>query len=518
MALLRIEAVTKIYPGVIANQDITLDFHAGEIHAVLGENGAGKSTLMNVLYGLTRPDSGRFYWREKPVDIRHTRDAIQVGIGMVHQHFNLVPCFSALENIALAEAPSWRKPGLHWGAWRAKVAELCDQFDLKIDVEVPVERLTLVGRQQVEILKNLAADAQLLILDEPTAVLSPPEVDDLFAILRRLTAADRAVVLITHKLPEVKRFSQRVSVLRGGRLIATHSTDTVSESQLVQEMVGRAVSLDLGRRSRRTCEHGEVALQVTDLAVEAGKNGEDLNGISLQVFRGEILGVAGVEGNGQSTLFETICGLRQAKSGAIEILGRAGVPSIRGLRNLPVGRIAEDRQTTGLLPDMSVSENLILRGYDRPPLSRLGWLKAGEIEALTQRLFAEFDVRASGLDAVVRRLSGGNQQKIILARELSAEPELLVISNPVRGLDIGVTEYVYRLIEAQRARGCAVLLISCDLEEIMTLTDRVAVLYRGQLMGIVKTEENRRMEIGQMMAGIRNAARFSSEALSAENS
>jgi simple sugar transport system ATP-binding protein len=324
------------------------------------------------------------------------------------------------------------------------------------------------------------------------------------------------VVLITHKLPEVKQFSQRVSVLRGGRLIATHFTGDVSESKLVQEMVGRAISLNRARAARPLRERGQVALKVTDLHVEARENGETLDGISLDVVRGEILGVAGVEGNGQRTLFETICGLRAAQAGTIEVLGRAGRPTLREFRDLPIGRIAEDRQTTGLLPDMSVAENLILRGFDRPPLSRFGWLRAGEIETFTARLFGEFDVRASGLDAQVRRLSGGNQQKIILAREISAEPELLVIANPARGLDIGVTEYVYRLIEAQRDKGCAVLLLSCDLEEIMSLTDRVAVLYRGRLMGIVKTEENRRMAIGQMMAGLRSATE--AEALATENS
>jgi simple sugar transport system ATP-binding protein len=503
MALLRVEAITKIYPGVVANQDISLDFHAGEIHALLGENGAGKSTLMNVLYGLTPADAGHIYWQDRPVEIRHTRDAIALGLGMVHQHFNLVPCFSALENIALAETPSLRHPTLRWGRWRARVAELCRQFELEIDPDVPVERLPLVSQQRVEILKTLAADARVLILDEPTAVLAPPEVEELFALLRRLTADGRAVLLITHKLPEVKQFSQRVSVLRGGRLIATHRTDEVTESQLVQEMVGRAVSLDVGRAARSHRRGPTPALRTIDLEVEEGDAGESLHGLSLEVFPGEILGVAGVEGNGQRALFEAVCGLRQAKSGMIEILGHGGRPSPREARRLPIGRIPEDRATTGLLPEMSVAENLILRGYDRPPLSAYGWQRAGAIAERTRRLYAEFDMRASGLDAAVGRLSGGNQQKIILARELSTEPELLVIANPVRGLDIGVTEYVYRLLAAQSERGCAVLLISCDLEEIMALSDRVAVLYRGELMGIVKTEESRRLEIGRMMAGVR---------------
>jgi simple sugar transport system ATP-binding protein len=515
MALLRTEGITKIYPGVVANQDITLDFQAGEIHALLGENGAGKSTLMNLLYGLIRPDAGRIYWQEKEVEIRHTRDAIRLGIGMVHQHFNLVPCFTALENIALAETPSLLRPRLRLDTWREKVTALCGQFALKVELDVPVERLPLGGQQRVEILKTLAADAQLLILDEPTGVLSPPEVEDLFAILRRLTAAGRGVLLITHKLPEVRQISQRVSVLRGGRLIATHRTDEVSEPQLIGEMLGRAASLEGRRGSETSRARGTSALEISHLDVKSAGKEESLHDVSLEVFRGEILGVAGVEGNGQGALFNVICGLREATAGSIKILGRNGPMTPRELRALSIGRVSEDRQTTDLLLDMTIAENLILRGYDRPPLSHGGWQNRTAIAAHTQRLFTGFDVRASGPDAVVRRLSGGNQQKIILARELSEQPELLIIANPVRGLDIGATEYVYGLIAAQCERGAAVLLISSDLEEIMALSDRVAVLYQGRLMGTVKTEESRRMEIGRMMAGVQSATESASAGLRA---
>ena len=498
------EEITKVYPGVVANAGITLEVDAGEIHALLGENGAGKSTLMNILYGMNQPDSGQIRWRGEPVRIAHANDAIRLGIGMVHQHFHLVNCFTAVENILLQTPPSLRRPWLNAHAARSRLRELCAEFGLQLELDRRIEELSLGGRQRVEILKALAAGARLLILDEPTAVLSPPEVADLFAVLRRFTAGGGAVLLITHKLREVREISARVSVLRSGRLVFGRATADTTEAELVQQMVGRAVSLDTGAdpARQRAAADAPTALRLENLSVEA-EGREALHDLSLQVRRGEILGIAGVEGNGQQTLFDALGGIRHPSAGRIEILGEdtTHFPP-RRLRRLSLGRIPEDRHTTGLMLDLSIEDNLILADYDRPPLSRRGWRRAGQVRARTRDLFRRFDIRAPGLRTTTRTLSGGNQQKIILARELHHDPALLVVANPVRGLDIGATEYVYGQLRRQREAGAAVLLISSDLEEVLALSDRVAVLYRGRLMGTVEAEESQRDRIGSMMAGV----------------
>ena len=508
MSLLRMEEITKVYPGVIANAGITLDVDGGEIHALLGENGAGKSTLMNILYGMTQPDSGRILWEGEPVRIAHTNDAIRLGIGMVHQHFHLVNCFTVVENILLQTPPSLRRPWLDTRAARVRLRKLCEEFGLHLNLDDRIDDLSLGGRQRVEILKALDGGARLLILDEPTAVLSPPEVADLFAILRRFTAGGGAVLLITHKLREVREISARVSVLRAGRLVFGKPTHETTEAELIQQMVGRPVSLNADMAPARldVSPEAPAVLRVEHLSV-GGEDSEALRDISLHVRSGEILGIAGVEGNGQQPLFDTLTGVRHPSSGRIEILGKDTTRlTPRQLRHLSLGRIPEDRHTTGLMLGLSVEDNLILDDYDCPPLSRRGWRRDGQVRARTRELFRRFDIRAPGLNTITRTLSGGNQQKIIIARELHDAPALLIVANPVRGLDIGATEYVYGQLRRQREAGAAILLISSDLEEILGLSDRVAVLYRGRLMGTMEASRDRRDEIGSLMAGISEPA------------
>jgi ABC-type uncharacterized transport system ATPase subunit len=508
MSLLRMEEITKVYPGVIANAGISLGVDTGEIHALLGENGAGKSTLMNVLYGLTQPDAGRILWRGEPVRIGHANDAIRLGIGMVHQHFHLVPCFTVVENILLQTPPSLRRFWLNARAARARLRDLCAELGLQLDLDRRIEELSLGGRQRVEILKALSAGARLLILDEPTAVLSPPEVAGLFDILRRFVAGGGAVLLITHKLREVREISTRVSVLRAGRLVFGSRTDETTEAGLAEQMVGRPVALTTGADPERgqVAADAPVVLRVSNLAAGAGGRAA-LHDVSLAVRRGEILGIAGVEGNGQQTLFDVLGGVRHPAEGRIEIVGTDTTRfNARRLRRLSLGRIPEDRHTTGLLLDLSIEDNLILRHYDRPPLSRWGWRRRWQVQARARSLFRRFDIRAPSLRTTVRVLSGGNQQKIVLARELHENPALLIVANPVRGLDIGATEYVYGQLQEQRKAGAAILLISSDLEEILALSDRVAVLYGGRLLGTVEASESRRNQIGSLMAGIEATA------------
>jgi simple sugar transport system ATP-binding protein len=508
MPLLLMEGITKVYPGVVANAGITLGVDAGEIHALLGENGAGKSTLMHVLYGLTQPDSGKILWRGEPVRIAHANDAIQLGIGMVHQHFHLVGCFTAVENILLQTRPSLLRPRLDLKSARARLSGLCEEYGLRVDLDRPIEEMSLGGRQRVEILKAVDGGARLLILDEPTAVLSPPEVADLFDFLRRFIEGGGAALLITHKLREVREISHRVSVLRAGRLVFNGLTGATTEQELVRHLVGRDVSLAESPGQARTPpqENAPTRLRVADLSVAtAGR--EALHDISLEVRRGEILGIAGVEGNGQETLFDALGGLQRVSAGHVEMLGEDTTHATPArLRRLSLGRIPEDRHATGLLLDLNIEANLILNLYNRAPYSSAGWRRDGPIRTLTRDLFLRFDIRAPGLQTIVRSLSGGNQQKIILARELHRNPALLIVANPVRGLDIGATEYVYGQLRKQREAGAAILLISSDLEEILNLSDRVAVLYRGKLMGTLDAAQASRDRVGSMMAGFAPAA------------
>ncbi len=502
--MLLMEAITKRYPGVIANREITLEVQAGEVHALLGENGAGKSTLMNILYGMTAPDQGRIFWQGLETRINSTRQAIRLGIGMVHQHFMLVPPFTALENIVLHTPSTLRQPWLRLDSARPRIERLCAEYGLEVALDSPIEAMSLGMQQRVEIVKALYRGARLLILDEPTAVLTPPEVERLFGVLRRLVTSGRAVLLISHKLDEVMAISQRVSVLRDGRLIATLNTAETSPDALARLMVGRTVMLPALHPDAPTPQHrdDQPALRIENLSVPPVQGHDTLRDVSLNVYPGEILGIAGVDGNGQRALLETLCGIRKPASGAIHLLGHETTHlAPRQIAALNIGRIPDDRQTMGLLLDMPIRDNLILQNYDRAPLAWRGWRRPAQIGAFARELVSRFDIRVPGLATPVRKLSGGNQQKVILAREMHHDPRVLIVANPTRGLDIGATEYVYQQLLRQREQGAAILLISSDLEEVLALSDRVAVMYEGAIVGTLPAAEASRDQVGLMMGG-----------------
>ncbi len=500
-SLLRAENIVKRYPGVLANDRISLEVRAGEIHAILGENGAGKSTLMNILYGLTFPDEGKIFWRNEPVRLRHTRDAIRLGIGMVHQHLSLVPSFNSIENLALQEYSFCQSPWLSMAKLRKKSEMLCRQFCFDLPLTTPVGALSLGAQQKLEILKAFVAEADLLIMDEPTGLLAPSEVDDLFLILRRFVSQRKSVFLISHKLPEVKAVSDRISILRQGRLIRTVEAAKSEESELIRDIVGGAALPSLQIVSLKSDRPRPVALKVEMLSASINRRKEWITDMCFQVRAGEIFGVAGVEGNGQRPLFDVLTGMLKPSTGQIQILGNdVSFLTPNQLRKMAVGIIPEDRQKNGLLLDRSGWENLILQTYSARPFSVAGWLVMSSIRAKAKQLFAQFDIRASSIDDAIGNLSGGNQQKIILARTLQNDPKLLIIANPARGLDVRATEYVYYQIAERRAKGAAILLISSDLDEIFSLCDRIAVLYRGTLIP-APAGSNREL-VGRLMSGL----------------
>lgn len=495
-ALLKAEGIRKTYPGVVANNGIDIEIRPGEVHAVLGENGAGKSTLMNILYGMTQPDAGRILWKGREVHIASPRMAMDLGIGMVHQHFMLVPTLTVVENVILGTRP---RALLELKGAAERVASLSRRFGLEVDPWAVVDDLPVGLKQRVEIVKALFRGAEVLILDEPTAVLTPDEVRELFTVVRRLTGQGRAVVFISHKLDELLEISDRITVLRDGRVAGTVWARETTKEELAVLMVGREVSLQI---PKRPVPLGAPVLRVEELCVAGRPGGKELRGISLEVRAGEILGLAGVDGNGQRELAEAIFGLVPVTGGRILVGGReiTGCPP-RKLIAGRVGRIPEDRHRMGLALEMSVEENLLLGAFYRPPFARRGFLNLPAMREAAAKLIAEYGIRTPGAAARVATLSGGNQQKVILARELALDPVLLVVMNPVRGLDIGATEYVYRQLLARRERGTATLLISSDLEEILSLCDRIAVIHDGRIMGVVPADAADRARIGLMMGG-----------------
>ena len=471
--LVVMEGVSKRFPGVVANDDVSIDLRPGEVHALIGENGAGKSTLMRVLYGLYPPDEGRIEVRGQQVKIASPRDAIALGIGMVHQHFVLVDPFTVAENVIL---------GMEDGAIldregsETRVAQLADAYGFQIDPSAIVEDLSVGEEQRVEILKALYRGVDILILDEPTAVLTPAETSDLFDNLRRLRDDGKTIVFISHKLDEVLEIADRITVLRRGAVVGETTPSQTSKARLAEMMVGRPV---LFRLDKPQVEAGERALMLED--VHAGR----LHGVSLEVRRGEIVGVAGVEGNGQRDLADTIMGLREVESGRIELDGADLLPlSTEEIRNAGVAFIPEDRHEQGLVLDMTLWENSVIGRHDDEEFSgRFGVLALRKIKELATRLLAEFDVRARSIDVTARTLSGGNQQKLILARELETDPALLLAAQPTRGLDVGAIEFVWKEILEQKAAGRAVLLVSAELDEIYALSDRIVTLYEGRITG-----------------------------------
>jgi general nucleoside transport system ATP-binding protein len=479
--VLELRGITKRFPGIVANDHIDLDLTRGEVHALLGENGAGKSTLMNVLYGLYRPDEGEILMNGEHVALRSSKDAIDRGIGMVHQHFMLIPVMTVAENIVLADEPTHAGIMLDYSAARARVRELAAQFKFEIDPDALISDVTVGQQQRVEILKALYRNADVLILDEPTAVLTPQEALELFEILRNLKAEGKSIIFITHKLNEVLEIADRISVLRRGKKIDTVPRAGATEAGLAQLMVGREVVF---RVEKAPTTVGETLLEVEDLRIVDDRGIEKVHRLSFQVRAGEVVGIAGVDNNGQSELIDALTGLRHPEEGRIVVGGREFVRASpkEMVDEAGVGHIPEDRQARGLVLDFSLAENLGLHDYRHRPDSRLGWLFPKRLLARAARLLPEFDVRGGGPSTPARALSGGNQQKVVLAREIDRNPRVLIAAQPTRGLDVGAIEFVHRRLIAERDAGRAVLLVSLELEEIYALSDRILVMFEGEIV------------------------------------
>jgi ABC-type uncharacterized transport system ATPase subunit len=496
--VLELRGITKRFPGVLANDHIDFDLGRNEVHALLGENGAGKSTLVNVLYGLYNPDEGEIRIKGEQARMHSPKDAIDHGIGMVHQHFMLIPVMTVAENIVLANEPRHAGVLLDYDAARKRVADLSRTFNFRIDPDARVDEITVGQQQRVEILKALYRSADILILDEPTAVLTPQEAEELFEILRTLVREGMSIIFISHKLGEVLEIADRITVLRRGKVVQTVPREGATEERLAQMMVGREVLL---RVEKGTAEPGEPALRVEDLRVLDDRRLEAVRGVSFEVRRGEIVGVAGVDGNGQSELIEALSGLRHAFAGRV-LLGERDITGahVGRILDLGLGHIPEDRQRRGLVLDFTLAENLALHDFDRPPNSRWGWLFPQRMVRWAQGLLRQFDVRGGGPQTRASSLSGGNQQKVVLAREIARDPKLLIAAQPTRGLDVGAIEFVHRRLVEARDGGEAVLLVSLELDEILSLADRILVMYEGRIVaehGPDVTEE----ELGIEMTG-----------------
>jgi simple sugar transport system ATP-binding protein len=484
---LRLENITKRFNSFMANDNISLSVDAGKIHGILGENGAGKTTLMNIISGLYQPDAGKIYVDNKQVKITAPNAAIKLGIGMIYQHFMLVPQLTVTENIILGTQQSWR---LNLRQKQEEIAALSQAYRLEIDPTAKVEDLPVGTQQRVEILKVLYRQAKLLILDEPTAVLTPTEVESLIHILRQLAAAGNTIIFISHKLEEVINLCDTVTVLRRGKVVATAKTQEVTPQQLAQLMVGKEVNLQV---NKSVSLPGKVILSVQNLQVADDRGVVTVRDISFQLQAGEILGIAGVDGNGQRELADAIANLRPIIKGKIEC-NHSG--SRQG-----IGYIPEDRQKMGLVLQFSIAQNLILNTFKNSPFCRNFLLQSATIKNHAQTAMTEFDIRATGEEIKVSQLSGGNQQKVVLARELAGEPDLIVAMQPTRGLDVGAISAVHGRLLAERDRGAAILYISTELEEVMAMSDRIAVIYRGEFVAILDAKTATLAEIGLLMAG-----------------
>ncbi|NLW60008.1 MAG: ABC transporter ATP-binding protein [Firmicutes bacterium] len=491
--------IRKEFPGVVANDDITLQLKPGEIHALLGENGAGKSTLMSILFGLYPPDQGTIKVRGQEVKITDPNVANDLGIGMVHQHFKLVHNFTVTENIMLGMEMT-KGLVLDHKAAAERIRQLSQRYGLNVDPEAKIEDISVGMQQRVEILKMLYRDAEVLIFDEPTSVLTPQEIQDLMVIMRNLANEGKSIILITHKLKEIKAIADRCTVIRRGRVVGTVDVASTSEEELARMMVGREVSFTAEKTERIP---GDVVLKVENLYAYDNRKVMALRGFSLEVRSGEIVGLAGVDGNGQAELVEVITGMRKAESGRVLLKGVDITNcSIRDRIRMGIAHIPADRHKHGLILDYTLQENMILKVYDQAPFAEKGLLNREAIAEYAARLMAEFDVRSGqGATALARSLSGGNQQKAIVGREIDLNPELLLAVQPTRGLDVGAIEYIHRRILEQRDKGKAVLLVSLELDEILNLADRIAVIHNGELVGVVDAKEANEHEIGLMMAG-----------------
>jgi len=496
--VLELRGISKQFPGVLANDDVDFDLRRGEIHALLGENGAGKSTLMNILYGLYRPDAGEIRLRGKPVSFGSARDAIQAGIGMVHQHFMLIPVMTVAENVVLGTEPLHAGVLLDERAAERRVADMARTFRFSVDPSALVEDIGVGQQQRVEIMKALYRNAEILILDEPTAVLTPQEASDLFEILRTLRRKGISIIFISHKLKEVLEIADRITVLRRGRVIESVPAAGATQEALARAMVGRDLLL---RVEKGAANPGDPILTVESLHVLDDRELETVHGLSFEVRAGEIVGVAGIDGNGQSELVEAIVGLRRPTEGRILINGQViARDDPKHLIDAGVGHIPEDRHRRGLVLSFTVAENLSLHEYRRPTESRFGWLWPRRMITRAQKLIRDYDVRGGSPNTPAGSLSGGNQQKVVIAREIESEPDVLVAAQPTRGLDVGAIEYVHRRLVQARDAGKGVLLVSLELDEIRSLSDRVLVLYEGRLVGEYSPEASEE-ELGLAMTG-----------------
>jgi general nucleoside transport system ATP-binding protein len=495
--LLELKGITKRFPGVVANDHVDFDLRKGEVHALLGENGAGKSTLMNILYGLYHPEEGEIRLNGEPARIDSARNAIDRGIGMVHQHFMLIPVMTVAENIVLAMEPH-NGPFMDESAADERVEDISKRFGLAVTPEARVESITVAQQQRVEILKALYRGAEILILDEPTAVLTPQEAKELFEVIRSLKAEGKSIIFITHKLGEVLEIADRITVLRRGKTVETVPREGATEEGLAKLMVGREVLL---RVEKKKSEPGEPLLQVKDLQVHDIRGLEAVRGITFQVRAGEIVGLAGVDGNGQTELIDALTGLRRPSEGKIEVSGRDITNAdARDCIEIGMGHIPEDRQLRGLVLDFSLAENLALHDFREEPDSKWGWLFPKRLIARARRLLKEFDVRGGGPETLAASLSGGNQQKVVVAREVARNPRVLIAAQPTRGLDVGAIEFVHRRLVQERDEGRAILLVSFELDEILSLADRILVIYEGRIVAEY-TPEASEEEIGFAMTG-----------------
>lgn len=490
--------IRKEFPGIVANDDITLQVKQGEIHALLGENGAGKSTLMNILFGLYQPDAGEIVVKGRPVKITSPNVAGELGIGMVHQHFMLVDKFTVTENIILGAEP--RSGGrIDIKTAREKVRALSEQYGLNVDPDKKIRDISVGMQQRVEILKTLYRGADILIFDEPTAVLTPHEIRELIKIMKRLVQEGKSIILITHKLKEIMAVADRCTVIRRGKAIATVNVAETNPTELASMMVGRDVAFTV---NEEPYQPKEEVLKIVDLTVIDNRKVKVVDRLNLTVKAGEIVGIAGVDGNGQTELIEAITGLRKAESGKI-FLKNIDITNkpVRKIIELGVGHIPEDRHKHGLVLDFSIGDNMVLETYYRPPFAKAGIMNHDKVREHARRLIGDYDVRTPSIDTPARALSGGNQQKAIIAREIDRDPDLLIASQPTRGLDIGAIEFIHKRLIEQRKKGKAILLISLELDEIMNLSDRIAVIYNGKIIDMVKPSETNEDELGLLMTG-----------------
>lgn len=496
--VIEMREITKIFGEFVANDKINLELRKGEIHALLGENGAGKSTLMNMLAGLLEPTSGEIVVNGKSEKLDSPSKAASLGIGMVHQHFMLVEAFTVAENIILGSEVT-NKGVLDLKKANADILELSERYGLAVDPTAKVEDISVGAQQRVEILKTLYRGADILIFDEPTAVLTPAEILELMDIMKTLVKEGKSIILITHKLDEIRAVADRVTVIRRGKSIQTVSIEGATNKDLAEMMVGRSVSFVT---EKEEAQPKEVVLQISDLVVNENRGVPAVKELSLHVRAGEIVGIAGIDGNGQSELIQAITGLRKVKSGSIKIKGQEVVGlSPRKITEMNVSHVPEDRHRDGLVLEMMLSENIALQTYYKEPLSKNGVLNYNQINSYARKLMEEFDVRAANEIVPASALSGGNQQKAIIAREVDRNPDLLIVSQPTRGLDVGAIEYIHKRLIAERDKGKAVLVVSFELDEILNLSDRIAVIHDGKIQGIVKPSETNKQELGILMAG-----------------